>query len=229
MNEKKFSKNNSKLFPRLLAIPLVLGITVSYTQAAKAENTQDSGSQNLLEVLSGIIDSFLNFQIPNLDSIISSILHTPNPEKPEDDSPSRRASKVLENKPIGSYAIDEDEAEAGAREATIKATQDATLGEEAQKKLKETSKNVGVNVQTSTDLGEESQTLDVTQQILQNISKQESLNAEREGVIIQQSQQAQVDRAINNVLNTKQLEELSGANTAKRREDSAAANFSTSQ
>ena len=46
---------------------------------------------------------------------------------------------------------------------------------------------------------------------------------------MQQNQQAQVDRAISNMLNAQQAEELAGINAAKRREDIGTANLTVRQ
>ena len=48
-------------------------------------------------------------------------------------------------------------------------------------------------------------------------------------MIVQQNQQAQVDRAISNILNAQQAEELNAINTAKRREEIGTANLTVRQ
>jgi hypothetical protein len=78
-------------------------------------------------------------------------------------------------------------------------------------------------------LGQESQQLDASQQILQNLSQQLALESEQQATIVQQNQQAQVDRAINNVITAQATEELAEANTSTRRQDAAAAARATTQ
>jgi hypothetical protein len=226
MNEKK---SKTKLLNRIISVFLSLGIGISSAQAVRAQEKQnDVSAGDLLEMLGTIVNFFQNFQIPDLGEIFTSILNAPEPEKAEDDTQAMQASKILENK-YGTYAMKKGEAEAAAREAVLKAMQEATLDETAQKRIKETSQKVDDNVKKDQELAKESQSIDVTQQILQNLSQQQGLNAEREGIIVQQNQQAQVDRAIANVLNTKQLEQLSEVNTGNRREAMAAYNHSVSQ
>ncbi|NER31487.1 MAG: hypothetical protein F6J89_28695, partial [Symploca sp. SIO1C4] len=138
-------------------------------------------------------------------------------------------SGVLENKPGGSYSIQEDLAEKNRQDTATQVASEATLSPQAQTTLKKTAKAVEANVIETVQLGEESQNLDVTQQIMQNLSRQEALNSQRQGTIIQQNQQAQLDRALANILNAQQAEELSERNTAQRRESAAAGRASTTQ
>ena len=183
---------------------------------------------NILEPLKQKIDSFINsITIPDFIQIVEDVFN--NSSSNSESETSQKTAKVLENRPLGEYGITEDRAEQATRDSAKDAAAQATLSEEAQEKLKETAAAIEASVETNVALGEESQTLDVTQQILQNLSQQEALNAAQIGTIVQQNQQAQVDRAINNVLAAEQAEELSEMNTAKRRQSSAASNASTAQ
>ena len=125
--------------------------------------------------------------------------------------------------------ISETEADAVVREVLVETVELSTLSEEAQTKLKETAVFVQETVEESVNLGEDSQNRDVTQQILQNLSQQEAISATRQGVLVQQNQQAQIDRAISNILNAQQAEELNAINTAKRREEIGTTNLTVRQ
>ncbi len=115
------------------------------------------------------------------------------------------------------------------REVLVETVSSTTLNESAQTNLKQTAVRVQRSVDESVGLGEDSQSRDVTQQILQNLSQQEAISATRQGIIVQQNQQAQVDRAISNMLNAQQAEELAGINAAKRREDIGTTNLTVRQ
>ncbi|MGB5632946.1 MAG: hypothetical protein WBM86_09240, partial [Waterburya sp.] len=136
--------------------------------------------------------------------------------------------KKIEGNP-DSYAISESETDAVVREVLVETVSSTTLNESAQSNLKQTAVQVQKSVSESVDLGQDSQSRDVTQQILQNLSQQEAISATRQGIIVQQNQQAQVDRAISNMLNAQQAEELAGINAAKRREDIGTANLTVRQ
>lgn len=85
------------------------------------------------------------------------------------------------------------------------------------------------DTQTIINLGEESQSLDVTQQILQNLSQQTALNGQINERIFQEAQQARIDRALNNTLITQTAKELAAINTADRRKSIAAGNAMSQQ
>ncbi|WP_414553069.1 hypothetical protein [Anabaena sp. CCY 0017] len=78
-------------------------------------------------------------------------------------------------------------------------------------------------------MGEESQNLDVTQQILQNLSQQTALNSRVKERMLQESQQARIDRALINTITAQTAKELSAINTADRRKSIAAGNAATQQ
>lgn len=194
------------------------------------------GNVNLFDSLKQTISSFINnIQIPDFGQIVSN-LFSDNKEETASESDREKLAGALENKPNGSYAIQEDAAEQDTVRSAQQIANDATLSENARQELQQLSAAIAANVENALQLGEESQQLgtesqglDVSQQILQNLSqqaalsaKQTALSAERQGIIIQQNQQARVDRAMNNLLNAQQAKELSEANTAKRRENASA-------
>jgi hypothetical protein len=91
--------------------------------------------------------------------------------------------------------------------------------------LEATRQDTEQNVQ----LGEESQSLDVTQQILQNLSQQTALSAQVQMRNLQEAQQARTDRAINNVLLSQAAKEISALNTGERRGSTASGNQASYQ
>lgn len=96
-----------------------------------------------------------------------------------------------------------------------------TLSDEGVAKMEQVSNEIGENLQKTVSLGSEIQNERVTQEILKKKSMQEVLGAEREAVLIQQNQMLQIDRAINNQLSSRILDELLSSNTGKHREAAA--------
>ena len=185
------------------------------------------GLNDFLGGLEDTVGDFVNSKIPDIGKIIDIIFNSEVGEA-ETDLPSRQQSETLEGNPNG-YAISESETDAVVREVLVETVNSTTLNESAQSNLKQTAVQVQKSVSESVDLGQDSQNRDVTQQILQNLSQQKAISATRQGIIVQQNQQAQVDRAISNMLNAQQAEELAGINAAKRREDIGTANLTVRQ
>ncbi|MEO1799658.1 MAG: hypothetical protein AAFR62_04430 [Cyanobacteria bacterium J06629_2] len=185
------------------------------------------GLNDFLGGLENTVGDFVNSKIPDIGKIIDIIFNREVGEG-ETDLPSKQQSETLEGNPDG-YAISESETDAVVREVLVETVSSATFDRQAQTNLKQTAVRVQKSVSESVDLGQDSQSRDVTQQILQNLSQQEAISATRQGIIVQQNQQAQVDRAISNMLNAQQAEELAGINAAKRREDIGTANLTVRQ
>ena len=184
------------------------------------------GITDIIEGLKGIIDDFVNSEIPDVGKIIEIVFNSGSGGSA--DLPSKKQSENLEGNP-DSYTIAESESDAIVREILVETVKSSTFDESAQTKLKEIAVFVEKTVDESVDLGENSQNRDVTQQILQNISQQEAISATTQGIIAQQNQQAQIDRAINNMLSAQQAEELSAMNAAKRREELGTTNLTVRQ
>ena len=190
-------------------------------------NNLPDGVQGFLEGLEDTVDNFVNTKIPDIGKIVDIVFQSELSEG-EADLPSRQQSETLEGTP-DNYAISEAESDTVVREVLVETVESTTLNESAQTNLKQTALRVQRSVDESVDLGQDSQNRDVTQQILQNLSQQEAISATRQGIIVQQNQQAQVDRAISNMLNAQQAEELAGINVAKRREDIGTTNLTVRQ
>jgi hypothetical protein len=79
----------------------------------------------------------------------------------EADLPSRQQSETLEGTP-DNYAISESETDAVVREVLVETVESTTLNESAQTNLKQTAVRVQKSVDESVDLGEDSQSRDVT-------------------------------------------------------------------
>lgn len=176
-------------------------------------------------------------------SLFNSVLNALNFAAPEPNHQNNQTEQTIENKPDISYGIVEDDLKQQTVDNAEQIANEATLSEEAREQLSSTAAAVEADLNTirqlyeqSEQLGQESQNLDVSQQILQNISQQlalaaeqTSLSAQQQGTLVQQNQQAQVDRALNNLVTAQQAQELSEQNTARRREQASTAAFSTAQ
>jgi hypothetical protein len=191
--------------------------------------------QDLFSSLQQGISSFISdLQLPDFEGILNDIFTV-------DDPIVLSTSSQVENKPGGSYGIQDDLTDQALINSAEQVAQDTTLSQSAQSVLENIAIATAGNITTTQQLGQDaqnlgqaSQQLDVSQHILQNLSAQSALTAQqsalaatRQGVIIQQNQQAQIDRAVGNVLAAQQAKTLAEAATTKRREDAAAGVYST--
>lgn len=190
--------------------------------------------------------------LPDLQQVIDSIMSNSKSE-----NKGTELSTRIENKPDGSYAIQSDLAKQAAIITTNLEANRATLGQEAQEATSEqinlVKDRVNNNIQLSEEsrdlsdeaesLATESQSLDVSQQILHNISAQSALEAkqnanvasqmaliaENQETLIQLHQQAQIDRALANMIDAQQASNINEANTMQRREDASISITSSTQ
>lgn len=182
--------------------------------------------------------------LPDLQQIVDSIM-----DEEQSENKGTELSTRIENKPDGSYAIQSDLAKQAVIKATNLQANNSTLGEEAQEATSEQLQLVSERVNNNIELSEqsqdlsneaqtlatESQSLDVSQQILQNLSAQSALEAEQNAnvasqmaliaanqeTLIQLHQEAQVDRALANMIDAQQASSINEANTIQRREDAS--------
>ncbi len=211
----------------LLVIITALFLTIGYPYHPVLANSRNGTNNfNLFDFLSQILNSFVNYlDIPDLGSIFGDIIGS-------SENPHQQGGELagtLENRPPDSYSILEDVADKTEQDLAIQIANDTTLSQEAQTNSINLAQAVEANVAENVQLGEESQNLDVSQQILQNLSQQTALNAQTQGIIIQQNQHSQLNQALTNLLNAQQAEELSESNTAQRREKEAAGKASIAQ
>jgi hypothetical protein len=182
--------------------------------------------------------------LPDLQQIVNSIM-----DEKQSENKGTELSTRIENKPDGSYAIQADLAKQAIVKATNLQANNSTLGKEAQQTTSEQIRTVSERVNNNIEFSEqsqdlsnkaqtlatESQSLDVSQQILQNLSAQSALEAEQNAnvasqisliaenqeTLIQLHQQAQVDRALANMIDAQQANSINEANTMQRREDAS--------
>lgn len=206
---------------------ITLSVILTINTSALATNQDVEQGNGLFNSLEQMVSKFSGIDFSGITQIWRNLIGLDNSEETPTDN--QDLTQVLENKPDGSYAIEEDAAKFLQLQQAKQTITDSTLSTQASEQLKQTAAATATNVENSVDLGAQSQQIDVSQQILQNLSQQAGLNAERQGVIIQQNQQAQVDRAVGNLLNARTAEELTEINTKERRNKAAAAAAATSQ
>lgn len=167
-----------------------------------------------------------SFKAPDLGQLISTFLRGSTSQ-----SDSGKLAESLENKlgGPGSYSIRNDLSNESFRSLSLGSTSEATLSRQAQERATQTMKSTQTATDEIVSLGDESQHLDVTQQILQNIAAQGSQTGKVNKVLVDEAQQARVDRAMNNSLTAQIAEETAGTNISNRRETSAAANSAVRQ
>ncbi|MBD2666216.1 hypothetical protein B6N60_04886 [Richelia sinica FACHB-800] len=183
--------------------------------------------QDLLSPINNLINSAIGaLQIPDIAKLWNQILGGS-----ASNSPGAILSEILENKTNGqsSYGIRQDIGKDTTRNIVTEIANQATLGETAQTQITQREQATRQDTQAIINLGEESQSLDVSQQILQNLSQQTALNSKVNERILQEAQQARFDRALNNTLIAQTAKELAAINTADRRKTIAAGNAMSQQ
>lgn len=220
-------KGKTSLNKKLLAISITIFLIISCSsKSAFANDENNHENNNLFDFFSQVITSFTDYlNIPDLGSIFSLIIG--NTENPNQEG-SELASNV-ENQPRDSYSIKEDIVEKTEQDLAIQVANDTALTQEAQTDEINLAQAVETNMLENVQLAQESQNLDVTQQIMQNISQQIALNGQTQGILIHQNQETQLNQALGNLLNATTAEAVSENNTAQRREKLAAGKTSIIQ
>ncbi|MGG6262802.1 hypothetical protein ACQ4M3_20530 [Leptolyngbya sp. AN03gr2] len=179
--------------------------------------------QNMPQMLKNTIGSF---QAPDLGQLTQLLLGGSSTQ-----TPGGQVAERIENQTPGkgSYSIRNDQSNEGFRTTGLTTMQTATLSREAQNRASQVMQATEQATNSNKNLGQESQNLDVSQQILQNISRQMSLTGEVTQTLANEAQQGRVDRAVGNVLAAQTAEEAQVSNIADRRETSGAANSAVRQ
>lgn len=173
----------------------------------------------ILEIL-GLDDVFRDLVenwTPNIEVITEAI------ETGEETS-AEAQSKIFENKPYGSSAISNDVIEQATRGAIANSINATTTSAAARSASQELIVGASSAIQNTKSLATNSATSDVSQQILQNLSEQASINGELLGTIAIQNAQAQNDRANQIMLDLQQAKHAAGENALKRRQNALATN-----
>lgn len=161
-------------------------------------------------------------EVPDLGQVVTQIMTNSLPED-------AATGTKFENNLTNSYAIRLDLANQSERVGAIEVAQTKTLSHAAQKKSKEILEQSANSALESTQMSDNSQHSDTSQQILQNISVQLKNNTNIAHLQLQEASQARQDRALGMTLIAQTAQELNAANTGERQTKIATANSAVSQ
>ena len=167
-------------------------------------------------------NSIGSVDIPDLGQVVSEIMKG---SLPQDGVTSNR----LENNLPNSYAIRQDLANQSERVGAVEVSQSKTLSKDAQQQSFETLELSANSEIESSQMSDDSQNSDTSQQILQNISQQLKNNATIANLQYQEASQARQDRALGLNLTAQVAKELNAANIGDRQSQIATGNRAVSQ
>ena len=162
------------------------------------------------DMVSGLIDDFNISNVVNVHQIFNEIMSGDLP-------PETIIANAIENNLPNSYTQRKDYAETLQRKGVLATLEDTTLGQGAQEKTLENCLYVTEATNNIHDLGQESLTLDTSQQILQNISAQMGQKASVDQVMKQEFSRMRQDLALSTVIQSQIAEELHESNITERR------------
>ena len=173
-----------------------------------------------LDSIKGSVDSILETISPDWQTI-EEVIGITNTE-------SKEINRQLEDVDNDSYLINYDETEQLQRELISEAIAATTTGERAQATIATSLIEIEGAMERSGDLAQDSARIDVSHQILQNISEQSGINTQLLGAIAVQNTQAQKDRALQINLALQQARHEAIQTTKERREATIANNLGIS-
>jgi hypothetical protein len=170
----------------------------------------DSGTINQL-----LQSTLAGLGIPDLSQLTAGIFQG----RTDNTAPSKFAASLENRSDKPSFSVKTDLAQSSERDASRGIAYGSVLSQQAQTQGKQNLATVGNAANTSNSLGQESQGLDVTQQIMQNLSAQMGKQAEIEAAQFGEAQQARIDRAQDLLLQSQISESITGRNVADRRNE----------
>jgi hypothetical protein len=174
------------------------------------------------DLIDGILSSFNLAKVVDIYQVFTNIMGGELPEEVA-------LSNASENNLPQSYAHRKDFAETMTRTGAIATVQDTTLGPEAQEKTRENCLFANDATELIFDLGEESQSLDTSQQILQNISGQLGQQSTVELIAKEELTLIRQDLGLSTILEAQIAEELHQSNLSQRRAKIATQNLTILQ
>jgi hypothetical protein len=186
-------------------------------------------NNDILGTINGLISSTIGaIQIPDFGEIVNLIMGGATSS-----NPATILSEKLEAKSgssaSGSYGVMDDYSKQAQRTAAVNTANATNLSTEAQAQSAEVLEATRLGTETNIGLANDSQSQDVTQRILQNLSQQTALNAQTNERILTETQKAGNNGAISNVLAAQTAKEASEKNTSERRQDISAGNQASQQ
>ena len=178
----------------------------------------------LFGIETGTIDQLLNsaiaaLGIPDLAQLTASIT-----QGTQDQAPPTQLAAALENRSNQpSFSIRTDLARNSEWDASRGAAYGSALSKQAQSRGQQKRESVGQAIQLNRSLAKESQGLDVTQQILQNVSAQLGHQAEVDALLFDEAEQSRIDRAHDLLLQSQIAESTLGQTVSDRRAEKSTA------
>lgn len=167
-------------------------------------------------------NSIGSVDIPDLGQVVNQIMRS---SLPQDGVTSNR----LENNLPNSYAIRQDLANQSKRVGAVEVAQNKTMSKNAQRSALDNLESSANSEIESTQMSDDSQNTDTSQQILQNISQQLKNNATIANLQYREASQARLDRALGLNLTAQVAKELNAANIGDRQSQIATGNRAVSQ
>ncbi|MEO1375165.1 MAG: hypothetical protein AAFW70_12755 [Cyanobacteria bacterium J06635_10] len=167
-------------------------------------------------------NSIGSVDIPDLGQVVSEIMKGSLPQDGV-------TSNKLENNLPNSYAIRQDLANQSERVGAVEVSQSKTLSKNAQQQSLKTLELSASSEIESSQMSDDSQKTDTSQQILQNISQQLKNNAAIANLQYKEASQARHDRALGLNLTAQVAQELNAANIGDRQTQISTGNRAVSQ
>lgn len=188
----------------------------------------------LPRVASDFLEDLLgDFGVPDLQQIEIAI-EEDNRAGGDGSSEAGALARALEapaggNAEEGRFSVGRDQSHEAQRATAVGMAQSSTLNGAAQARMVEQADLAQQSLAGSQAAAQRSAQSDVSQDILRNLSEQSSLAAELAGQQVAQGQQAQMDRAISNLLSAQQARALDQQNILARRERISSGNRAIEQ
>lgn len=187
----------------------------------------------LPRVASDVLEDLLgDFGVPDLQQVDVAIEE--DNRSGGDGSEAGTLARALEapaggNAEAGRFSVGRDQSHEAQRATAVGIAQSSTLNAAAQSRMLEQAEQAQQALAGSQAAAQRSAQSDVSQDILRNLSEQSSLAAELAGQQVAQGQQAQMDRAISNLLSAQQARALDQQNILARRERISSGNRAIEQ
>lgn len=178
----------------------------------------------LFGIEEGAVDQLLNsaiasLGIPDLTQLTASI----SQGKQDQSAPSQLAAALENGTDQLSFSIRSDLSRNSEWDASRGTAYGSVLSDQTQARGQQKRDAVGQAVRSNSSLATESQGLDVTQQILQNVSAQLGHQAEVDAALFDEAEQSRIDRAHDLLLQSQIAESMLGRNVSDRRTEKATA------
>ena len=141
----------------------------------------------LLEELNQSTENIVEIRVPDLE-VVTDIIY-------EEDSSAHNVASILLSRSSGSFSVRQNEINEATRDTIRNNLTLTKTSEEARRQSKELTTRVTDAAETIAEIGAESQELDVSQQLLQNLALQTSLQGQINATVANQIIEGELNRA----------------------------------